>query len=217
MDEQRLDDQLEPIYNSPVPIRDVAWKTSQERWTIEKGGERVREIRASSATLLLLLLLLFYSWQLFDDLSRESEREQITRTFLSILTDLNNAIFWMLSARLISDSHISFIKPLGTIPCDLITISITVTFMFYILNFLVPSFCFLLLLLSCLPGQKSSLFGRFTFLSFFFLLAICRFGHLVEIRASHSAGRIGHVPLACMVKFKFVENSQWTIFNHPVI
>ena len=40
MDEQRLDDQIEPIYNSFVPIQDVAWKTSQERWTIETDGER---------------------------------------------------------------------------------------------------------------------------------------------------------------------------------
>ena len=40
MDEQSLDDQQEPIYNSSVPIWDVAWKTSHERWTIETGGER---------------------------------------------------------------------------------------------------------------------------------------------------------------------------------
>ena len=39
MDEQRLNDQLEPIYNSSVPIQDVAWKTSRERWTIETVGE----------------------------------------------------------------------------------------------------------------------------------------------------------------------------------
>ena len=40
MDEQRLDDQLEPICSSSVPIQDVAWKTSRERWTIETGSER---------------------------------------------------------------------------------------------------------------------------------------------------------------------------------
>ncbi len=40
MDEQRKEDQLELIYNSSVPIQDVAWKTSRERWTIETGGER---------------------------------------------------------------------------------------------------------------------------------------------------------------------------------
>ena len=40
MDGQRLDEQLETIYNSSVPIQDVALKTSEERWTIETGGER---------------------------------------------------------------------------------------------------------------------------------------------------------------------------------
>ena len=40
MDEQRQNNQLEPTYNSSVPIRDVALKTSREQWTIETGGER---------------------------------------------------------------------------------------------------------------------------------------------------------------------------------
>ena len=40
IDEQRQDDQLEPIYNSSVPVQDVALKTDQKRWTIEKGGGR---------------------------------------------------------------------------------------------------------------------------------------------------------------------------------
>ena len=43
MDEQSLDDNLEPIYNSSVPIQDLAWKTSRERWTIETCGERGSE------------------------------------------------------------------------------------------------------------------------------------------------------------------------------
>ena len=40
MDEQKKDDQVEPLYNSSVPIQNVAWKTRRERWTIETGGER---------------------------------------------------------------------------------------------------------------------------------------------------------------------------------
>ena len=40
MNEQKQDDQLEPIYNSSVPIQDVALKTYRERWTIEKSGKR---------------------------------------------------------------------------------------------------------------------------------------------------------------------------------
>ena len=43
MDEQRQDNQLEPIYNSSVPIQDVALKTLWEQWTIETGVERESE------------------------------------------------------------------------------------------------------------------------------------------------------------------------------
>ena len=35
MDEQRQDDQLEPM-----PVQDVALKTFRERWVIEMSGER---------------------------------------------------------------------------------------------------------------------------------------------------------------------------------
>ena len=40
MDEQRQDNQLEPICNSSALIQDVALKTYRERWTIEKSGKR---------------------------------------------------------------------------------------------------------------------------------------------------------------------------------
>ena len=40
MAEQRQDDELEPTYNSSVPLQDVALKTYRKRWTIEKGGEK---------------------------------------------------------------------------------------------------------------------------------------------------------------------------------
>ena len=40
MDKQRQDNQLDPIYNSSVPIQDVALKTYRKRWTIEMGGKR---------------------------------------------------------------------------------------------------------------------------------------------------------------------------------
>ena len=40
MNEQKQDDQLEPIYNSSVLIHDVALKTYREWWTIETGGGR---------------------------------------------------------------------------------------------------------------------------------------------------------------------------------
>ena len=47
MDEQKQDDQLEPIYYSSVPIQDVALKTYRERWTIERGGGRGSGIPSS--------------------------------------------------------------------------------------------------------------------------------------------------------------------------
>ena len=40
MDKQRQDDQPEPMYNSSVPIQDIALKTNWEQWTIETGGMR---------------------------------------------------------------------------------------------------------------------------------------------------------------------------------
>ena len=40
MDEQIQDNQLEPIYNSSVPIQDVTWRASRERRKLETGGER---------------------------------------------------------------------------------------------------------------------------------------------------------------------------------
>ena len=49
MDEQRHDDQLEPIYNSSESIQDVALKTYRERWTIETGGERESVISVLAA------------------------------------------------------------------------------------------------------------------------------------------------------------------------
>ena len=51
MDKQRKDDQLEPTYSSSVPIRDVALKTCQKQWTVEKGGEKGSGISVQMARL----------------------------------------------------------------------------------------------------------------------------------------------------------------------
>ena len=51
MDKQREDDQLEPIYNSSVPILDVALEDLSRAMNDRDGWrEKVREIRAGSAT-----------------------------------------------------------------------------------------------------------------------------------------------------------------------
>ena len=62
--------------------------------------------------------------------SGDSKSPQVSRTLLNILTDLNNVVIWIVSARLlISKSSCPFINTLGTVPSALITIGITVTFM----------------------------------------------------------------------------------------
>ena len=63
---------------------------------------------------------------------------QVSRTFLSILVDLNNAVVWIVSTRPhISKLSSSFINSLVTVSRVPITIGITITFMFQF--FLFPS------------------------------------------------------------------------------
>ena len=67
-----------------------------------------------------------FHWRL-----RDAKSPQVSRT-LSILADLNNAIVWMVSTRLlISKSSSTFTNPLVTVLSAPITISITVTYMFH--------------------------------------------------------------------------------------
>ena len=86
-------------------------------------------------TLIILLLesfsdqrwLLFFHWSLSD-----SKSTQVFRALLSILTDLNNAVFWTVTTCLvISKSSSPCINPLVTVPRALITFGIIVTFMFH--------------------------------------------------------------------------------------
>ena len=66
-------------------------------------------------------------WRLGD-----SKSLQVSRTLLSILADLNNAVIWMISScRLISKSPSRGTNPLVTIPRAPITIGITVTLVFH--------------------------------------------------------------------------------------
>ena len=71
--------------------------------------------------------LMVSHWNLSD-----SKSLQVSRTLLSILADLNNAVVWMVSTHpLISKSSCPCTNPLVTVPSALITIRITVTFMFH--------------------------------------------------------------------------------------
>ena len=68
-----------------------------------------------------------FHWSLSD-----SKSLQVSRTLLSILADLNNAIVWMVSTcPLIYKSSCHFINSSVTVPRTPITVGIIVTFMFY--------------------------------------------------------------------------------------
>ena len=69
----------------------------------------------------------FFYWSLSD-----SKSPQVSRTLLSILAVLNNAVVWMVSTRPpTSKSSSPFSNPLVTVPNAPITIGIIVTCMFY--------------------------------------------------------------------------------------
>ena len=84
------------------------------------------------AILLLLLLFKFFTLALADDFWLEFKWQQVSRTLLSILTNLNNAVVWTVSTHpIISKSSSLCTNPLLTVPRAPITIGIIVTFIFY--------------------------------------------------------------------------------------
>ena len=120
-------------------------------------------------------------WRLSD-----SKCSQASRTFLSILTDLNNVVVWMVSTRpLISKSSSLCINPLVTVPRAPITIYITVTFIFYgffQFNCKRSRYLFFLSFSSNFTlwsaGTAKSTIQQ---VLFFLLLTIIRSGNIVEI------------------------------------
>ena len=123
-----------------------------------------------------------FHWSLSD-----SKSSQVSRTLLSILAVLNNAVVWMVSTRLpTSKSSSPFSNPLVTVPNAPITIGIIVTCMFYsffsslarsrYLSFFSHSFSFIL---------WSAGTAKSTILQvLFFLLIIIKSGLLAGIRWS---------------------------------
>ena len=118
----------------------------------------------------------------------ESKSPQVSRTLLSILAVLNNAVVWMASTRPpTSKSSRPFNNPLVTVPKASITICIIVTFMFHsffhslarsrYLSHFSHSFSFILW---STGTAKSTILQVF----FFFLLIIIRSGLLAKIRWS---------------------------------
>ena len=89
-----------------------------------------------SHIIIILLLLLHHSLELFtsalaDGFSLESEWQQVSRTLLSILANISNAVVWRVSAHpLISNFSRPLSNPLGIVPSVPITIGIIATYMF---------------------------------------------------------------------------------------
>ena len=80
----------------------------------------------SSITIISYFLWVFH-WSLNDKMS-----PQVSRTLLSILADLNNAVVWTVSTHpIISKSSCPCTNPLVTVPRAPITIVIIVTFVFH--------------------------------------------------------------------------------------
>ena len=107
-----------------------------------------------------------FHWSLSD-----SKSPQVTRTLLSILTVLNNAVVWMVSTRPLTFKSFSpFNNPLVTVRNAPITIGIIVTYMFYSL------FQF--------PRKAEVLILLFTF--FHFYSVVSRDSKVVNFAISHS-------------------------------
>ena len=127
-----------------------------------------------------------FHWSLSD-----SKSPQVSRTLLSILAVVNNAVVWMVSTRPpTSKSSSPFSNPLVTVPNAPITIGIIVICMFHnffsslarsrYLSFFSHSFSFIL----WSAGTEKSTILQVLFFFFFLLLIIIKSGLLAGIRWS---------------------------------
>ena len=144
-----------------------------------------------------------FLWSLSD-----SKSPQVSRTLLSILADLNNAVVWTLSTRpVISKSSSPCTNPLVTAPRAPITIDIIVTFMFHSffqfsskVGIIIPLFAFgVVVIEKGAFGLPSTMVANFTFtysLSFNFTLwaagtqstQSCKFSFFVDHYKIWSSG-----------------------------
>ena len=159
---------------------------------------------------------------------------QVSRTLLSILDDLNNAVVCMVSTHpFISKSSSPYTNPFVIVSSAPTTSGTTVTFVFHSCFFLVlyqslgtyPSFRFLLFSLCGLPERQSRLFGR---LSVFFLLKLdlvvwLRLGDPFVSQNPRDCFIflnglwVVHIPIVCMVKYKFLAQFTVNYLSHPVV
>ena len=157
---------------------------------------------------------------------------QVSKTLLSILADFNNTIVWIISSRLlIFKSSSPCISPLLIVPRALITISITVTFMFqsffsslarfrYLSHFSLP---FNFILWSA-GTSKSTIWQVLFFCCCCWLsLGLVLWSRLdnpavsqnpSEVCTSHSSGQMLSCAYTICSYFNFLHNSQWITLPH---
>ena len=92
----------------------------------KKSGNLLKAQRTYIIHIMKIIVLLFNSLIVFHG-SLSDKSPQVTRTLLYILSDLNNAVVWMVWILLISNSSSLFSIPLGNLPSKPSTIGITVT------------------------------------------------------------------------------------------
>ena len=120
-----------------------------------------------------------FHWSLSD-----SKSPQVSRTLLSILAVLNNAVIWMVSTRpLTSKSSSPFSNPLVTVPNTPITIGIIITCMFHnffksqarlrYLSFLLSLFIYLSIYYLLKRALSTLCTGSLFFLFFLFCCCCC--------------------------------------------
>ena len=132
---------------------------------------------------------------------RDSKFPQVSRTLLSFLVDLNNAVVWMVSTcPLFSESSSPCTSPLVTVPSALITIDIIITVMFHsffpvLWQGLGTYFLFAFLKFYSVVSLNGKVHYSaaffFFFFFFFFLQTTTRPGRLAEIKRS-----------VCITKFR---------------
>ena len=171
----------------------------------------------------------------------DGKSPQVSRTFLSILVDLSNAVVLMVSTRPpISISSTPITKPMGTVQSAPIITDITVTFLFhyFLVHLQEPSvfslfvLFFLIFILWSARTAKSTI-RQVLFFIFYFLLII-NFDNYPQIPRPglgdrkipenfvcpilHDRFCFVHIPLSAMVKLQFLL-AQFPInhLSHPVM
>ena len=161
-------------------------------------------------------------WSLND-----SKSPQVSRTLLSILVDLNNAIVWIVSTLpLITKSSSPCTNPMVTVPSAPISLGITVTFMFHRFFFSSPSKSRYLSLFSLWvlprhqPEQQSPLFGSssfFLFFFFFFFLLLTIIGLVVWPRLDDSFVPQNHNKFCTPHFLRWILDCAYTICSYGEI